>query len=230
MQQKVSNLRGRVTQHRRSSGVRASCRRYDWNDVRVEVLRPINQSIGSRIRNQHVEATAPEGKICIRELRSVRPIIPSVIGVQIVVGVQQVVAHTAEHPVVHSAANDPVICFVTENVVHAVVNFVAIRIGGIKVQDKITNFLQRINSIVFCKLSCGRDVVQHRGVRQRSCDKPRGRCLCSGNPIIPSTAVNEVIAESAVDDVVSADIICRQIDTFLQATIDVCPSTDQGTG
>ena len=129
-----------MTQQRRRTKVRPSCRRYDWNDVRVEVLGPVNQSIGSRIRNQHVEATAAEGKICIRELRSVRPIIPSVIGVQIVVCVQQVVAHTAEHPVVHSAANDPVISLVAKQIIHAVVDLGVLRISRVKVEHKPVNF------------------------------------------------------------------------------------------
>ena len=76
----------------------------EGHDETVKFSRPVKHAIAASIGNQHIQTAAAIGKVRIGKLRFVGNIIQSAISFVVIVRIQQVVAHTAEHAIVLSSA------------------------------------------------------------------------------------------------------------------------------
>ena len=109
----------------------------------------------------------------------------------------------------------------------AVVDLVAILVSCCEVQYETVDLRECIDRVVIGKHSTKRIVVQDRGFSLSRRDVPLGQRFGTGNRIIASSAMDEVIAKAAIDNVMAAREIRREIHRLLQTFIQVDNSSDQ---
>ena len=92
----------------------------EWHQVAVVFADPIDQPIAAGVGDQHVLTGAAERAILIG-WRGFRNVILAAGRVQVVVGVQQIVAPAAIHMIPSGAAHDPIVAIIAKNQIVAVV-------------------------------------------------------------------------------------------------------------
>ncbi len=91
----------------------------EGHDEAVELARPVDQAIATGVADQDVAPGAAVGQVLIGGV-GVGCVVQAAVGVLVVVGVQQVIAPAAVHPVPPGPADQPVIAEVAEEGVVAV--------------------------------------------------------------------------------------------------------------
>ena len=218
----------------------------EGHDEAVELAGPVEQAVVARVGHQHVEAGAAIGVVAVGEQRGIGAVVQATVGVHVVVGVDVVVAATAEHAVGAGAAHQPVVAGVAEDRVAAVValdrraGHQDLRAGalvdavGVEVEQEARNLGARVVGII------GRELARHRVVTERvgRVVAQRGQSLRrlgielalrlrAGDGVVTGTAVQEIAAQAAVDDVGPAEIERRQVDDLVDVARDVDHRADE---
>ena len=71
-------------------------------------------------------------------------------------------------------------------------------------------------------------IVQHGCITEWRGEKPCGGGFCTTDGIVAETAMNEVITQTTVDNVVATLSVACQIDGFLQTSGNIGDRTDDG--
>ena len=222
-------------------------------DEGVELAQPVEGVVEARVDDQHIAPATAEAEV--GPPASVLEILGGVCGdgVQIVVHLQVVVAHTAEQAVMTGAADQPVIAEITEDPVLAVFNQrldAVDSLEGVEVQEEVLDLRQRVVGVVGRRRRPDRTIGGEKREMRRSAFGIVGDCrnirerddrmievedrvdvrerLGARNRVVARAAMHPVVAESAVDHVASAELPRGEIDALGQQAIDVDPRPDKG--
>ena len=112
------------------------------HDEAVELAAPVVHAVVAAVGDHHVEAVAAVDEVAgagrgLRVGGVVGGVVQSAVGVQVVVGLEVVVAGAAEEPVLAGAAEDDVVAVVAEEPVLAVLDQLARGVEAVEVEDEV---------------------------------------------------------------------------------------------
>ena len=175
---------------------------------------PVEHPVLAGVRDENVEAGATEREFAFAEAQvRLGQVVQAAVRVEVVVQLEDVVAHAAEQPVAHRAADQPVVPVVAEDPVAPVVRLdrYAVdheRAAGrlvqqvrIEVQEEARGLGLRVVRVVGRERPVGRVVAERVRVGVRVVPEERPLRLGAGDPVVAGATVQEVVAQAAVDDV-----------------------------
>ena len=229
IEQELLNVRARSALNRRISKPR------ERHEEAVVFTRPIEHPVVPGVRDEHVTSAAAEGKVAgtsgaVPVSRIVSQIIEAAIRFEVVIELEVVVPKSAEEPVLARPAEDRVIAEVAEDPILAVFDQDTVGIERFEIQQEASNLRTRIFGIVEVKLAGDRIVGERRRRDRASIVEEIRQRFRAGDCIVARTAVDEVVAEAAINDVRAAGFPSEQIDRLFEEAGNIHHRTSERTG